>query len=284
MSLSTTEEEVLNRIAAWEDRFFQYEPTDFGVLYQSWANRSLGKLSSSWLEKVNMTIDQLVFHLQALIQSTEWLQNAREQLLTESRVFQQDIREVEDLKKLSVPQLAFIAQKHIGKQRLLSTVQGGMTGTGGFFLLTLDVPLSISIQLYAVQLISLTYGNEVALPGEMMTALKVFHIGLLPKRLRRLAWAAIEEEVIKGDINPYFYDGEKETSNPSWFEGGLKQLGKTIVISQLKRKLFQGVPIMGMAVGAGLNYQTTKQVTEVANYFYQKRFLLEKAGGTDVIT
>ncbi|TCP32062.1 EcsC family protein [Scopulibacillus darangshiensis] len=275
MALTKAEEEMLERINKWENRFFHYEPTDFSVLYQSWIRRSQDNLSPEWVSKANHTIDRLVFHLQSLIQSTEWMKNGRDKILTEARAIDSGIKDIDDLKQLSVHQLAFIAQKHIGKQRLISSLQGGMTGTGGLFLLTLDVPLSIALQLYAVQLIALTYGYEVMLPGEMMTALKVFHIGLLPKRLKRSAWIEVEKEVIEGEVNPYFYEGQ-EIMNPSWVGSGIKQIGKTVVISSLKKKMLQGVPILGIAFGAGLNYAQARQVTDIAHHFYQKRCLMER--------
>jgi hypothetical protein len=44
----------------------------------------------------------------------------------------------------------------------------------------------------------------------------------------------------------------------------------------LRKKLIQGMPLFGMAIGAASNYFLAKQVSEIAHNFYQKRFLLEK--------
>ncbi|MBM7644815.1 hypothetical protein JOD45_001022 [Scopulibacillus daqui] len=278
MALSETEQAVFSQIKVWEEQFFTYEPTDFTVLYQEWVRNQLAKVSPKWQSSLSQAIDQMVFQCHALLQSTSWQQNARTQLINEGKALLPEINHIEDMKKLNVHQLHFIAQKHIGKQRLISTVQGGLTGTGGFLLLGLDIPLLFSIQMYTVQLIALTYGYEVTLPAEMVTALKVFEIGLLPKQIKRSAWQDLEDEVIHTSVNPYFYEGQDDVMNLSWVDTGIKQLGKTIVISQLKKKIFQGIPLMGMAFGAGFNYRSTKHITEIAHRFYQKRYLMEKAG------
>ena len=44
----------------------------------------------------------------------------------------------------------------------------------------------------------------------------------------------------------------------------------------LFRKLFQGIPVIGMAIGSTVNYRLTRNVTEFANRFYQVRHIVEK--------
>jgi hypothetical protein len=171
----------------------------------------------------------------------------------------------------------YMAEKHIAKNRLLSTIQGGVTGTGGFLFLSLDLPVSMAIQMHAVQLISLTYGDDVRLPGALMTALNLFQLPLLPKGLQYPAWKKTEEEAVSHSINPHFFDNE-EGIQPSWLSGGIRQVGKTLLLQQLKKKWIQGVPLMGMAAGAVINYKTTKRTTEMAHKFYQKQYLLKKLG------
>ena len=56
----------------------------------------------------------------------------------------------------------------------------------------------------------------------------------------------------------------------------LKQILKTFSIYALRRKLFQGIPVIGMAIGSTVNYRLTRNVTEFANRFYQVRHIVEK--------
>lgn len=74
----------------------------------------------------------------------------------------------------------------------------------------------------------------------------------------------------------YFYEGEEEVLKPASIEVVLKQILKTFSIYALRRKLFQGVPVLGIAIGSTVNYRLTRNVTEFANRFYQVRYLLEK--------
>ena len=74
------------------------------------------------------------------------------------------------------------------KHRLYSFAQGGVSGSGGMVLLGGDLPAMAVINIRVVQLIAMTYGYEVNTPVEMMLALKVFHAGMMPKRLQGVAW------------------------------------------------------------------------------------------------
>ncbi|MBX4341126.1 EcsC family protein, partial [Mycobacterium tuberculosis] len=55
-----------------------------------------------------------------------------------------------------------------------------------------------------------------------------------------------------------------------------QQAMKMMAILLLRKKLTQGLPIFGMALGAFMNYQQSRKITEIAHKFYQKRYLFEK--------
>jgi hypothetical protein len=59
----------------------------------------------------------------------------------------------------------------------------------------------------------------------------------------------------------------------------IQQIVKMMAILLLRKKLTQGLPIFGMAVGAVMNYQQSRKITEIAHKFYQKRYLNEKYNG-----
>ena len=109
----------------------------------------------------------------------------------------------------------------------------------------------------------------------MMIALKVFHAGMMPKRLQSTAWGNLVEEA-KTKEDDYFYVGNEELINTSWLEQPLKQVLKSIAITMFRNKRFQGIPLISMAIGAGTNYGTTRNISEFAQKFYQYRYLYEK--------
>ncbi|HET7626816.1 MAG TPA: EcsC family protein [Bacillales bacterium] len=276
MGWTERDEQVWKRIEAWEDTYFTYEPNDIAFTYEHWLGAGFDRLSAPVRKKVPQTIDTLLFHLHALIQNAQFQAEAKERLLNEARLFRPGVNHIGDMKKLDIDQLRYMASQNIARQRLISFAQGGLTGTGGFFLLGIDFPAVLAINLRSVQLIAMNYGYEVALPAEMMTSLKVFHTASLPKRLRGEAWRELEDEVFAQTYDPYFYEDDHLLVNAHWMEHTLKQLVKSVVIQLLRKKVVQGVPLLGMAFGAGVNYQFSRRISELAHYFYQKRYLYEK--------
>ena len=94
------------------------------------------------------------------------------------------------------------------------------------------------INIRIVQLIAMIYGYEVNTPVEMMLALKVFHAGMLPKRLQGVAWEELIEET-KTKEDDYFYTGNEELTNKSWMEQPLKQILKSVAITLFRNKQFR---------------------------------------------
>ncbi|HET7657067.1 MAG TPA: EcsC family protein [Bacillales bacterium] len=276
MQWTQRDEKVWNEIQRWENEAFQNETNPLVLSYEKWIEAAFAKLNDRVQVRILNTIDTLLFHLHALIRNSQFQFDAKQRLLNEARLFNNDIEGISDLKKLSIDQLRYITSQHIARQRLISFAQGGLTGTGGFLLLGIDFPAVLTINLRSVQLIAMNYGYEIELPGEMLTALKVFHMAALPKRLQGEAWNKLEEEIYQEDYDPYFFEDDTILVNSLWFEHTMKQIVKTVTIQMLRKKVVQGIPLLGMAFGAGMNYQFSRQVTEMAHQFYQKRYLFEK--------
>lgn len=276
VSLTVQEERLVLEVERWEQTFFEHDPTDFEMMYQKWLNVSLDQMGKEKRSKVLETIDNFLFHLHAMIQNSRFHEEARERILEQAKVFDAEIEDVHDIRQLSIEKLNFMAKQQMAKQRLLSLGQGGVAGMGGIVLLGIDLPAMIAMNMRAIQLIALSYGYDVKRPSEMMIALKVFHVASLPKDLQGGAWDALWDEVQTADNDEWFYTGNEEIADISWIQQPLRQLVKAMVIMLLRKKLIQGVPLIGMAFGATMNYQFSRQVTEVAQRFYQKRLLLER--------
>lgn len=273
--LTEREQKVFDEIRNWEQSLFIYEPNDFVLVYEKYLDRAFSLLPEETQKEFFSVLDTWLFHLHALIQGSELQHNAKERILSAGRVFQEDITHISDLKRLSIDQLQYIAQQQIARHRLYSFTQGGLSGTGGPITLGADIPAIAVINLRVVQLIAFAYGYEVNNPFEMMTSLKVFHAATLPKRMQGHGWEQLMNEWQTTD-EYYFYDGEDELTNFSWLEQPLQQILKAVTILMFKNKRLQGIPLVSMAIGAGMNYQLTKRVTDFAHKYYQMRYLLEK--------
>jgi hypothetical protein len=277
MTLTNREKKVLHEIREWESRLYSYEPNDFQLAYDKYIERSFQLLPIKIREQFFSSIDNWMFHLQAFIQGSELQMDAKERIMANGRIFLHTIETIEDMKLLSIEQLQYIAQQQIARHRLYSFTQGGMTGLGGTIGLAADIPGIVVINLRVVQLIAMTYGIEINTPFEMMTALKVFNIAMLPKRLQSQGWEELMHDIQHTD-DTYFYEGSEDIASIAWVEQLLKQGMKGISILLFRKKIIQGIPFISMAIGAGTNYQLTRKVTDFAHKYYQMRYFLAEKG------
>ncbi|CRK84412.1 protein EcsC [Neobacillus massiliamazoniensis] len=275
MPLSDREQTVLNEIKAWENNLFSYESNDFQLTYEKYLERSFNLLPEKVQKSFFSLIDNWLFHLHGMIQGSQLQMDAKERILSSCRIFRKDLNKIEDLKSLEIDQLQYIAEQQIARHRLYSFVQGGLAGTGGTVLLGADIPAMAVINLRVVQLIAMSYGFEVNTPYEMMTSIKVFHTATLPARFKKENWMLLMGE-LDGSDQHYFYEGSEEIINITWLEQPAQQLFKAMVIALFRKKLVQGIPLVSMAIGAGANYQLTRKVTDLAQKYYQLRYLHEK--------
>lgn len=266
---------LLAEIERWESEYFSIEVTDFERTYHKWLQKGFAQFGEAKQEKILQSIDNFLFHFQAIIQNSRFLEEERKRLILLAQVFDPAIDTISDLKGLSIEQKKYIASQQIAKQRLLSFGQGGIAGMGGLFLLGTDFLAMLMINIRAIQLIALSYGFEVKKPFEMMVALKLLHISSLPKEFQKAYWEALWEEVEQMDGDSLFYEGKEEIIDVAWIAQPIQQMLKAIVIILLRKKLIQGVPLVGIAVGAITNYQFSRKVTEIAERFYQKRTIFE---------
>jgi hypothetical protein len=275
LPLTDRETEVLNEIREWENQLLNYEANDLQLTYEKYLERSFSLLPEKVQQQFFSVIDNWLFHLHGMIQGSQIQMDAKERILSSGRVFNKELHQIEDLGKLNIDQLQYIAMQQIARHRLYSFTQGGLAGTGGPLLLGTDIPAMAVINLRVVQLIAMTYGFEVNTPYEMMSSLKVFHTATLPPRLQKEGWSSLMSEMKSSDEH-YFYEGNEEITDVTWLEQPIQQLFKAMVITMFRKKLIQGIPVVSMAIGAGTNYQLTRKVTEFAHNYYKLRYLNQK--------
>lgn len=277
MSLTDWEKKTLNEIREWEDHLLNYEANDFQLLYHKYTEQTFSLLPDAIQQQFFSSVDNGLFHMHAVMQGSQLQLEAKEHLLAAGRIFNPEIKSIEDLKKLELNQLQYIAEQQIAKHRLYSLIQGGITGTGKTLFLGMDIPVMAVIHLRVVQLIAMCYGFEVNTPFEMMASLKIFHIAILPPRIQKAYWKYLMEEIVDNE-NEYIYQGKDQITDVNWLEQPIQQLVKTLAIVLFRNKKLQGIPLVSIAIGAGVNYRLTKKVIKFAQNFYQLRYLQEKEG------
>ncbi|NEU29897.1 EcsC family protein [bacterium LRH843] len=270
-----TIEKRRDELIKWENEYFGQETADVKKMYHLYVQRLFDKVGDARKQKWLKKIDDCLFHLQAWLQHSQSNEDTRRRVIQYARTFDPDIDAVSDLRSLPLEQIDYLAEQLMAKQRLLAFGQGGLSGMGGAFLLAVDLPLIAFIQLQSLQQLALAYGYDSRRPVEMMYMLKLFHVATMPRSFQANEWDRLFAEINDQD-DEVFYEGEESIFQAEWLDQLLKQLAKSFVITMLRKKMIQGVPLLGMAVGAGMNYRFSAQVIEIGQHFYQKRRLLEQ--------
>ncbi|MDQ0215005.1 hypothetical protein J2S13_001404 [Oikeobacillus pervagus] len=275
MAWSNRDEVVWNEIVEWEKSLYQYEGNDLTNTYVKWLDATFSTIPEEVQQKFYSKLDQWLFHLHSLLQGSTIQSEAREQILSSARSFHPALQDLSDMKKLTIDQLHYLNQQHTARHRLYSFIQGGVTGSGGGVTMMTDFPLMAIINLRTVQLTAMTYGYDVRIPYEMMMSLKVFHAATLPNHMKMYGWENLLDDLETKD-SLYFYDGSEQLTNATWLQEPLKQIMKLMAISLFSKKKTSKWPIISMAIGAGINYQLTRKVTQYAEKYYQYRYLQAK--------
>jgi hypothetical protein len=278
MELTERDKQVLSEISEWEQKLYRCQGNDLQLTYDKYLEQAFSLLPEQVQEEFFSKIDTWMFHLHSMIQGSQMQQEAQERILSAGRIFDERIAEISDMKRLKIDQLQYIAKRQIALHRLYSFTQGGLAGTGNALFLGTDFLVAAIINLKAVQMIAMTYGNEVQKPFEMMTALKVFYSASLPVRLQGKSWEELFNEW-KTAEKQYFFNGSEEVVDHAWFDQPIKQLLKSLAILSFRRKKLQGIPLISIGIGAGLNYRLTKRITDFTHNYYTLRYLLEKENG-----
>ncbi|MDC3412658.1 EcsC family protein [Aquibacillus sp. 3ASR75-11] len=268
-------EEIEQQIRDWEKEQKNVQTNERIRLFEKWTEDLFHLIPIKDQETFFQHIDQWLFHTHALLQNVPLGKHAVENVLQTGKIFNTDIRSVEDMKQLSIDQLTYIAKDQISSNRWISIIQGGLTGTGRISFVGLDLPLAILINLRLVYVIGSTFGYEMRKPYEMMIALKVFHAASLPKRLQSEAWASLQDELTLNH-HGYMYEGDEHTTNVRSMHQPLRQIVKNLFLIRLRNKKTSRFPFIRVGVSAYLNDQLTYQVGEFTLRFYQKRFLTEE--------
>ncbi|MBB2480276.1 EcsC family protein [Bacillus sp. APMAM] len=275
MTWTKNEQKVWEDIEEYVQSFQSYEGNDFQNLYGKWVEKAFTSIPESLTEPFFEKLDTWLFHLHSLLQGLRIQDEARERILKSAKVFDESIFLIEDMKKLSIDQLSYIADQHVSRHKIYSLLQGGMTATAQPIFLSSDFLALILINLRSVQLTAITYGYDVRQPFEMMTSLKVFHTASLPNRLKGMGWKELTDE-LEEHHSLYFYEGMEKIIDYRWLEEPFKQSLKVFFISLFNKNSSSKSSFVSLAIGAGANYQFSRKVNQFAEKYYQYRFLLDK--------
>ncbi len=278
MGLTGRKKTIWEEIEKWEQSYFIDSEANRYYSLEADFNKSVETWRPDLQIKLLQIVDSIIFHTHTIAQNSTYDKQMTDKVLNLGRVFEANVENISDMKRLTIDQLRYISQQNLAKQRLISLTQGGVSGFGGIFFVALDLPLMLTINMRSIHLTALTYGYDLNKPYELMLALKVFHVATLPKTMQKEGWKQLLLELEACEDEWLLFDENNLDKSTAWLQQPIKQLAKGMALLLLKKKLIYGLPIFGITVGAASNYFLTKQVSEIAHRFYEKRHLLEETG------
>ncbi|WP_031534939.1 EcsC family protein [Bacillus sp. MB2021] len=266
--LSKAENFYLDKIEQWENELINQRPNKLFYIYSDYINASLSYIPDMHKQIILQSLDNILFHLHAILFNSTFQRNTAQKLMHQARVHNESIFTLKDMKKLNIDQLHAIANKQMAHYRLLATGQGILASKHTGFLMG-DFLSILIINLRAVQVLASIYGRPADSPSEIMISLKVFCTGCLPYKQRMEAWVEIMGELEK-EQQSFFYNGNDEMVPEKMLQTLLTELIKLSFL-----QFYKGSHT-GAVIGAAGNYHFTRNITEVAHHYYQKSYLLNK--------
>jgi hypothetical protein len=156
------------------------------------------------------------------------------------------------------------------ENRVVATLEGLGCGLGGPTLVLVDLPMLILVNLNAIASVATAYGFDVDQATE-----RDFMIGLLaggPTALRSLVAEQGAKERTEGPLTEI--GGEHLAGNQAAL--ALHAASAKIASRLARQKVFQLLPILGGAIGAGLNYHFTHTTSRTAVLAYRYRWLVRR--------
>lgn len=195
----------------------------------------------------------------------------RERILSELLRRDPALRSLDRLRSARLELLDEVAWSITRENRVAAALEGLGCGLGGPTLLLVDLPMLVLVNLNAVAAVATVYGFDPELERE-----REFMLALLTggrEALRRLVAAERESEEEEGPLAEVLR--RHLTGNAAL---ALHAAAGRMAAQLVRAKLLQLVPILGGAVGAGLNFRYTSLTVRTAVMAYRLRWLLRRFG------
>jgi hypothetical protein len=155
------------------------------------------------------------------------------------------------------------------ENRLLALLEGFGCGLGGATLVLFDLPALVTVNLNAIAAMATVYGFDAEAQEEMERALLLLAGG----------YAAFSRDLEDESVGRITVRRMPQGALAGRAALALRMAAARLGGRLAKAKLLQLIPVLGGAVGAGLNFQFTHETTRAAKMLYRLRWLQRKARG-----
>ncbi|MEZ6187040.1 MAG: EcsC family protein [Planctomycetota bacterium] len=191
----------------------------------------------------------------------------RDRILAELARRDPALRSLERLRDAKLELLDEVAWAITRENRVAAALEGFGCGLGGPTLLLVDLPVLILVNLNAIAAIATVYGFDPERPEERDLALAILAGGA--EALSQLATpdSMHDHEALEQVLHKHL------TGNTAL---AVHAAAARAALRLLRQKLLQVIPILGGAVGAGLNFHYTATTTRTAVMAYRLRWLMRR--------
>lgn len=238
MNLTKRDEMLWEELQEWRQSFFEYESNDIENAYDKWIDKAFTLLPPTIQAQFFEKMDNWYFQVNSLIRGAQFQNEVSNRIINAARAMNGDIAKVDDMRKMPVDQLTFIAEQQAAKHRLYSLIQGGMSGSGQPILIGSDFLSMLVINLRAVQVTAMSFGYDVKSPAGLLETVKVFNTATMPDRLKMFGWEDLMDDLQKGE-EAFYFDVHERIIDQTWLDEPLKQLLKICLIMMFSKIKYQ---------------------------------------------
>ena len=168
----------------------------------------------------------------------------------------------------------------------MAVVEGAATGAGGIIALSVDVPIIITLALRTVHKIGLCYGYESRTENDRLFMLGLVSASVAPSYSDKMGTLAtlkgIELAIARQTMATLAEKAVAEEMGAVGTATAIKSLSSRLGGDLARRKILQAIPVAGAAVGGSVNGWLMKNVGRTAQRSFQRRWIVDKYGLTDI--
>ena len=188
------------------------------------------------------------------------------------------LRSLERIRTARLDVLDEVAWSLTLENRVVAALEGLGCGLGGVTLVLVDLPMLVLVNLNALAAIATCYGFDVDAPEEreFLVALLAGGAGALRHVVAGGAPGHTTESAAGAAAGELLADARDDLLAGNRAALALHTAAARIASRLAKQKLVQVLPILGGAVGAGLNFHFTHTTTRTAVMAYRYRWLMRR--------
>lgn len=200
-------------------------------------------------------------------------------ILAEFRGNGYEVECLPDLRQLPLESVDKVVGYLGAKYRSWGAAEGAAMGALGLPGLAADIPLTIALNLRCICEFATYYGFDIQTEHERAYAVHVLAMSSASSAAAKEATLAQLNRIAVAVAKKKAWADLEKILGVAW----IRQIAEALGIRLTKAKLGQAVPVIGAAIGGGVNGYLMHCTIEAASNLYRQRFLLNKYGAPPVV-